>query len=55
MKWDFFDLGELRAGGGKLNAGMGGQQRRALSTINRNIIGAPPYPCVVHKRGALAE
>lgn len=49
--------GELRPPiRGKINTGMGGQQRRALSTINRNIIGAPaPYPCVVHKRGALTQ
>ncbi|CAI9117091.1 OLC1v1018421C1 [Oldenlandia corymbosa var. corymbosa] len=29
--------------------------RRALSVINRNIIGAPPYPNVVHKRALLTE
>uniref|UniRef100_A0A1J3FA24 Cyclin-B2-4 n=1 Tax=Noccaea caerulescens TaxID=107243 RepID=A0A1J3FA24_NOCCA len=28
----------------------GGQTRRALSTINKNIIGAPVYPCAVNKR-----
>ncbi|KAL3593077.1 hypothetical protein D5086_011717 [Populus alba] len=28
-----------------------GTNRRALSNINRNIIGGPPYPCAVNKRG----
>ncbi|XP_042013519.1 cyclin-B2-4-like [Salvia splendens] len=38
------------------NAQVGvGNNRRALSVINRNIIGAPPYPCAVHKRGVLTE
>ncbi|KAI3465444.1 hypothetical protein Pfo_022107 [Paulownia fortunei] len=46
--------GGLRPGGGKFTAGVG-NNRRALSTINRNIIGAPPYPCAVHKRGVLTE
>ncbi|GFP98543.1 cyclin-b2-4 [Phtheirospermum japonicum] len=46
--------GGLRPGGGKLTAGVG-NNRRALSTINKNIIGAPPYPCAVHKRGVLTE
>ncbi|KAL3514863.1 hypothetical protein ACH5RR_027580 [Cinchona calisaya] len=46
--------GEIGARGGKLMEAIG-QNRRALSTINRNIIEAPPYPCVVHKRGVLAE
>ncbi|KAK6160825.1 hypothetical protein DH2020_004206 [Rehmannia glutinosa] len=32
-----------------------GNNRRALSTINKNIIGAPPYPCAVHERGVLTE
>ncbi|KAK6116170.1 hypothetical protein DH2020_008439 [Rehmannia glutinosa] len=33
-----------------------GNNRRALSTINKNIIGPPPlYPCAVHKRGVLKE
>ncbi|KAJ4702281.1 Cyclin [Melia azedarach] len=41
--------GGLRAGGGKLVV-TAGHNRRALSTINRNIIGAPPYPCAVNKR-----
>ncbi|XP_058220556.1 G2/mitotic-specific cyclin-2-like [Rhododendron vialii] len=47
-------VGGLHPGVGKIGAGMG-QTRRALSTINRNIIGAPPHPCAVHKRGALSE
>ncbi|KAK6160815.1 hypothetical protein DH2020_004196 [Rehmannia glutinosa] len=46
--------GGLRPGGGKISAGVG-NNRRALSTINKNIIGAPPYPCAVHKRGVLTE
>ncbi|XP_022895161.1 cyclin-B2-3-like isoform X2 [Olea europaea var. sylvestris] len=32
-----------------------GQTRRALGTINRNIIAPPPYACAVHKRGVLAK
>lgn len=51
-------VGGLRAaaGGGKFVVGGGGigHTRRALSNINRNIIGAPPYPCAVNKR-ALSE
>ena len=47
-------IGGLRQVGGKFAAGMG-QNRRALSTINRNIIGAPPYPCAVNKKGDLSE
>ncbi|KAL3505493.1 hypothetical protein ACH5RR_035334 [Cinchona calisaya] len=46
--------GEMGARGRKLVEAIG-QNRRALSTINRNILGAPPYPCVVHKRGVLTE
>uniref|UniRef100_A0A5B7A233 Putative cyclin n=1 Tax=Davidia involucrata TaxID=16924 RepID=A0A5B7A233_DAVIN len=46
--------GGLRAGGGKFAMGIG-QNRRALSTINREIIGAPPYPCAVNKRGGFPE
>ncbi|KAK7823246.1 cyclin-b2-4 [Quercus suber] len=38
----------FRAGGGKLVSGIG-HNRRALSSINRNIIGAPPYPYAVNK------
>ncbi|XAR61546.1 hypothetical protein NMG60_11016000 [Bertholletia excelsa] len=45
---------EFHPGIGKFAMGMG-QNRRALSTINRNVIGAPPYPCAVNKRSALAE
>ncbi|KAL6549115.1 Cyclin-B2-4 [Orobanche hederae] len=45
--------GELRVGSGKLPAGVG-NHRRALSTIDKNIIG-PPYPCAVHKRSVLKE
>ncbi|KAK6256999.1 hypothetical protein QUC31_000458 [Theobroma cacao] len=42
--------GGLRAReGGKFVAATG-QNRRALSTINRNVIGAPSYPCAVNKR-----
>ncbi|XP_022772112.1 cyclin-B2-3-like [Durio zibethinus] len=37
------------AGGGKFVA-VTGQNRRALSSINRNVIGAPPYPCADNKR-----
>lgn len=32
-----------------------GPTRRALGTINRNIIAPPPYACAVHKRGVLTE
>ncbi|CAK9180340.1 unnamed protein product [Ilex paraguariensis] len=46
--------GGLRAENGKLAAGIA-QNRRALSTINRNIIRAPPYPCVINNRGGLPE
>ncbi|KAF2592627.1 hypothetical protein F2Q70_00045532 [Brassica cretica] len=35
--------------GGKANPA-NGQTRRALSNINKNIIGAPVYPCAVNKR-----
>ncbi|XP_010416544.1 PREDICTED: cyclin-B2-4-like isoform X2 [Camelina sativa] len=35
--------------GGKTITG-NGQTRRALSNINKNIIGAPVYPCAVNKR-----
>uniref|UniRef100_A0A2N9G424 B-like cyclin n=1 Tax=Fagus sylvatica TaxID=28930 RepID=A0A2N9G424_FAGSY len=38
----------FRAGNGKLVSGIG-HNRRALSNINRNIIGAPPYPYAVNK------
>ncbi|XP_038715611.1 cyclin-B2-4-like isoform X1 [Tripterygium wilfordii] len=46
--------GGLRGGVGKFPTAAAGHNRRALSNINRNIIGAPPYPCAVNKRG-LAE
>ncbi|KAL1547080.1 Cyclin-B2-3 [Salvia divinorum] len=46
--------GGLKAGVGKSAVGVG-NNRRALSAINRNIIGAQPYPCAVHKRGVLRE
>ncbi|XP_047977140.1 cyclin-B2-3-like [Salvia hispanica] len=46
--------GGLKAGVGKSAVGVG-NNRRALSAINRNIIGAQPYPCAVHKRGVLKE
>ncbi|KAF2310201.1 hypothetical protein GH714_007191 [Hevea brasiliensis] len=42
--------GGLPAGVGKFTTATG-NNRRALSNINRNIIGAPPYPCAVNKRG----
>ncbi|XVF35831.1 hypothetical protein REPUB_Repub19eG0004700 [Reevesia pubescens] len=43
--------GGLRGGGGGKFVAAAGQNRRALSTINRNVIGgAPPYPCAVNKR-----
>ncbi|EYU30276.1 hypothetical protein ABFS82_03G007900 [Erythranthe guttata] len=49
--------GLMRGGGGKLTGGIGNNNnnRRALSTINKNIIVAPPYPCAVHKRAILKE
>ncbi|KAJ7966969.1 Cyclin [Quillaja saponaria] len=42
--------GGLRGAGGKFVAGTG-HNRRALSNINRNIIGGPPYPCAATKSG----
>uniref|UniRef100_A0A2P2IKP2 B-like cyclin n=1 Tax=Rhizophora mucronata TaxID=61149 RepID=A0A2P2IKP2_RHIMU len=42
--------GALDVGVSKL-LGTSGNNRRALSNINQNIIGAPPYPCAVNKRG----
>ncbi|XVE56277.1 hypothetical protein DITRI_Ditri03aG0225700 [Diplodiscus trichospermus] len=42
--------GSLRAGGGEKFVAATGQNRRALNTINRNVIGGPPYPCAVNKR-----
>ncbi|KAL4272276.1 hypothetical protein GQ457_13G020580 [Hibiscus cannabinus] len=42
--------GNLRAGGvGKLVA-VEGQNRRTLGTVNRDVLGAPPFPCAVKKR-----
>ncbi|XP_035538994.1 cyclin-B2-4-like [Juglans regia] len=38
----------FRAGGGKWGLGVG-HNRRALSSIDRNIVGAPSYPCAVNK------
>lgn len=46
--------GALRPGGEKLPVAVG-HSRRALTAINKNIIGIPPYPSVVHKRGVLTE
>lgn len=45
-------LGGLGAGGGKVTMG---PNRRALSTINGNIVEAPAYPCKVHKRNGITE
>ncbi|KAJ9674962.1 hypothetical protein PVL29_024085 [Vitis rotundifolia] len=45
--------GGLRAGVGKFTTGIG-HNRRALSSIDRNVIGVPPNPCAVNKR-ALSE
>ncbi|KAM7257489.1 hypothetical protein ACFE04_013230 [Oxalis oulophora] len=42
--------GGLRARGGKITGPIG-HNRRALSAINQNIIGNPPYPTAVNKRG----
>ncbi|KAL2529705.1 Cyclin-B2-4 [Forsythia ovata] len=44
----------LNIQGGLRPAGAG-QTRRALGTINKNIIAPPPYACAVHKRGVLTE
>ncbi|KAF9609908.1 hypothetical protein IFM89_019001 [Coptis chinensis] len=32
-----------------------GQNRRALSELNRNIVGVAPYPCAVNKRGLIEK
>lgn len=40
--------GGFRAGGGKFGLG-GGHNRRALSSIDRNIIEAPTYPYAINK------
>ncbi|KAJ7957968.1 Cyclin [Quillaja saponaria] len=42
--------GGLHGAGGKLVAGTG-HNRRALSNINQNVTGAPPYPCAPNKTG----
>ncbi|XP_043712370.1 G2/mitotic-specific cyclin-2-like [Telopea speciosissima] len=39
----------LRMGGGKFVREIG-HNRRALSNINRDFVGAPPYPCTANKR-----
>ena len=51
VRFCFNDLSLNEGGlrGGKVNPG-NGQTRRALSNINKNIIGAPVYPCAVNKR-----
>ncbi|XP_038717134.1 G2/mitotic-specific cyclin-2-like isoform X2 [Tripterygium wilfordii] len=43
--------GLLHGGVGKFPTATTGHNRRALSNVNRNNIGAPPYPCAVNKRG----
>ncbi|XP_062165557.1 G2/mitotic-specific cyclin-2-like [Alnus glutinosa] len=43
-----FQEGGFRAGGGKVGLRIG-HNRRALSNINKNIVGAPPYPYAVNK------
>lgn len=44
--------GGVTGGGGKCVVEMGHNNRRALSDINRNVIGAPPCPgAAVNKRG----
>ncbi|KAL2515440.1 cyclin-B2-4-like [Forsythia ovata] len=47
-------LGILRDGGDKFPTPVG-HSRRALNAINKNIIGNPPYPSAVHKRGVLTK
>ncbi|KAK8997053.1 hypothetical protein V6N11_020544 [Hibiscus sabdariffa] len=42
--------GGLRAGGGEKFVVATGQNRRAFGTINRDVVGAPPFPCPVKKR-----
>lgn len=42
------------AGRGKLDAGMG-QNRRALSTLNRDIVGPIQHPCAVYKGNVFSE
>ncbi|KAB2044739.1 hypothetical protein ES319_D01G111200v1 [Gossypium barbadense] len=40
----------LRAGARGKFAPATGQNRRALSIVNRDVVGAPPFPCAVKKR-----
>ncbi|KAG4214182.1 hypothetical protein ERO13_A01G105300v2 [Gossypium hirsutum] len=40
----------LRAGARGKFAAATGQNRRALSIVNRDVVGAPPFPCAVKKR-----
>ncbi|KAH1121462.1 hypothetical protein J1N35_004622 [Gossypium stocksii] len=40
----------LRAGARGKFAEATGQNRRALSVVNRDVVGAPPFPCAVKKR-----
>ncbi|KAK8313536.1 hypothetical protein V6Z12_D01G113900 [Gossypium hirsutum] len=40
----------LRAGARGKFARATGQNRRALSIVNRDVVGAPPFPCAVKKR-----
>ncbi|KAL2456251.1 Uncharacterized protein Fot_56980 [Forsythia ovata] len=47
-------LGILRARGDKFPTSVG-HSRRALNAIIKNIIGNPPYPSAVHKRGVLTK
>ncbi|KAE8654084.1 putative Plant U-Box 15 [Hibiscus syriacus] len=42
--------GGLRAGGGGKFVVATGRSRRALGTVNRDLVGAPPFPCIVKKR-----
>ncbi|KAK8512623.1 hypothetical protein V6N12_075193 [Hibiscus sabdariffa] len=42
--------GGVRASGGEKFVVATGQNRRAFGTINRDVVGAPPFPCPVKKR-----
>ncbi|XP_024464231.1 G2/mitotic-specific cyclin-2 [Populus trichocarpa] len=44
-----------RLGGSKFVKDMGLNQRRALASINQNIVGAAHFPCVVNKRDSSEE
>lgn len=44
-----------RMGGSKFVKDMGLNQRRALASINQNIVGAAHFPCVVNKRDSSEE